>query len=307
MRKIYISVIVVFCLHIISAYTQNLNGTWKGTLFQEPKTNFYFEIKIKKTEGNKIYGTTYIQNAGEAMQFGSKKGDYGTLEFSGTINGNDVIIQESGIVQQDKSSSFYWCIKKCLLKLTKENNNWTLSGSWHSTGTCKPGTLTVTKKIKSPKKESFNKTQNNNPEPNDSLANINPIKPILPMDSVKESHQIQADTSAHRKVDVKYKLNVDNTELQLKIWDNDLVDGDIISLQLNGNWILKEHTVTKGKKKLKIRLTQKVNTLVLYAENLGSKPPNTAAIMVYDGKIEHKIILQSDKGKSEAISITKNE
>lgn len=302
MKKALISIGFMIVANCISLVAQNLNGTWKGTLFQEPKTNFYFEIRIKKTEGNKIYGTTFIQNAGEAMQYGSQKGDYGTLEFSGTINGNEVILQESGIVQQDKSSSFYWCIKRCLLKLTKEKNNWTLSGSWHSTGTCKPGTLSVSKKVKAPKKE-----KENNPEPNDSLANIDPIKPILPMDSVKESVQLPADTTTQRKIDVKYKLNVDSDELVLKIWDNDLVDGDIISLQLNGNWILKEHLVTKGKKKLKIRLTQKINTLVLYAENLGSKPPNTAAIMVCDGKTEHKIILQSDKGKSEAMSIVKNE
>lgn len=302
MKKALISIGFMIVANCISLVAQNLNGTWKGTLFQEPKTNFYFEIRIKKTEGNKIYGTTFIQNAGEAMQYGSQKGDYGTLEFSGTINGNEVIIQESGIVQQDKSSSFYWCIKRCLLKLTKEKNNWTLSGSWHSTSTCNPGTLSVSKKTKAPKKE-----KENNPEPKDSIANIDPIKPILPMDSVKESVQLPPDTNTQRKIDVKYKLNVDSDELLLKIWDNDLVDGDIISLQLNGNWILKEHLVTKGKKKLKIRLTQKFNTLVLYAENLGSKPPNTAAIMVYDGKTEHKIILQSDKGKSEAMSIVKNE
>ncbi len=287
-------------------YLQTLNGTWKGTLYQEPQKTFYFEIRIQKTIGNKISGTTYIQNAGEAMQFGSKKGDYGTLEFNGVWNGEDVIIQETGIVQQDKSSTFYWCIKKCMLKLSKQKKEWTLKGSWHSTGGCMPGTIAVSKKVKATK-DSLNLKKNDaDPvKPIDTLVNIEPIPPVNTLDSVNESHQANADSVTVRKVDVKNTIYVDSSQIQLKVWDNDLMDGDIISLSLNGLWILKEHTVTKGKKKVWIKLDQKENILLLYAENLGSKPPNTAAIIVYDGIKEQKIILQSDKGKSEAIKIVR--
>jgi hypothetical protein len=298
MNKFLFLVSIIFLQGILLS-AQNLNGVWKGELTQEPGKVFYFEIRIQKTVGNKIYGTNYIQNGGGAMQFGSQKGDYGTLEFNGVWNGEDVIIQETGIVQQEKSSSFYWCIMKCMLKLTKTDKEWTLTGPWYAPGGCMPGTLTVKKKVKQPKKD-----EQVNPEPNDSLANIEPIHPIDPEDSVKESHRSYEDSVvAVRKVDVKYDINVDSTQLQLKIWDDNLVDGDIISLSLNGSWVLKEHTTTKAKKKLWIRLTEKENVLVLYAENLGSKPPNTAAIIIYDGKREQKIVLNSDMGKSEAISI----
>jgi hypothetical protein len=282
----------------ICLFSQSLIGIWKGELYQEPQKTFYFEIRVQKIQGNRIYGVTYIQNGGNAMQFGSKKGDYGTLEFGGVWNGEDVIIQETGIVQQEKSSSFYWCIKKCMLKLSKTDNEWTLSGAWYSTGGCMPGVLTVKKKVKTPKKD-----EQVNPEPNDSLANIEPLHSVHPEDTITESHKANNDSTGHRPVNIKYDVVVVNPKIELKIWDNNLVDGDIISLSLNGNWVLKEHTVTKGKKKLFLQLTEKENVLVLFAENLGKVPPNTAAIIVDDGQNEQKIILNSDKGKSEAIKI----
>jgi hypothetical protein len=289
--------LIIFFLSICS-FSQNLNGTWKGKLYQEPKKTFYFEITIQNTRGNKISGTTYVESYGKTSETESKKGDYGTLEFSGVWNGDDVIIQESGIIQEQRSNFFYWCIKKCMLKLSKTNDEWTLSGPWYSTGGCLPGTLTVTKKV------NIIKPKDPDPvEPIDSIHNIKPIKPVDPMDSVATVERAGEDSVSTRKIDTKYDIMVDSTQIQLKIWDNNLVDGDIISLSLNGTWILKQHTVTKGKKKLWIRLTQKSNILVLYAENLGSKPPNTAAIIVNDGKREQKIILNSDMGKSEAVHI----
>jgi hypothetical protein len=289
--------LIIFFLGI-HTFSQNLNGTWKGKLYQEPQKNFYFEIRIENTKGNKITGTTYIESYGKPSQTGSKKGDYGTLEFSGIWNGDDVIIQESGIVQEQRSNFFYWCIKKCMLKLSKTDDEWTLSGAWYSTGGCLPGTLTVTKKVNTVKPIDPDPI-----EPVDSIHNIEPIKPADPMDSVTTVQHAGEDSVSTRKIDTKYDIWVDSAQVQLKIWDNNLVDGDIISLSLNGSWILKQHTVTKGKKKLWIRLTQKSNILVLYAENLGSKPPNTAAIIVNDGKKEQKIILNSDMGKSEAVHI----
>src|SRR5687768_8714196 len=245
-KQISFFILCLFSGTLVSS--QNLNGVWKGELYQEPGKTFYFEIRIQKTQGNKIYGTTYIQNAGEAMQFGSRKGDYGTLEFAGVWNGEDVIIQETGIVQQDKSSTFYWCIKKSMLKLTKTKNEWTLSGPWSSTGSCMPGTITVKKKVKTVKPKDEDRTEPI--EPVDSMANIEPIKPVDPEDSMYESIHVNKDSVAEqRKVDVKFDVIVNASEIELKIWDNDLVDGDIISLSLNGNWVLRSHTVTKGKKK----------------------------------------------------------
>jgi hypothetical protein len=293
---------IIFQFAGMYLFSQNLNGIWKGELYQEPQKTFYFEIRIQNTKGNKIAGTTYIESKGLPSQLGSKKGDYGTLEFGGVWNGEDVIIQESGIVQQEKSSSFYWCIKRAMLKLSKTNKEWTLSGPWTSVGGCMPGKLTVTKKVKTVKPKDEDRTEPI--EPVDSMTNIEPIKPVDPEDSVTTVHRAYEDSVSTRKLDVKYNLVVDSAQLVLKVWDNDLVDGDIISLSLNGTWILKEHTVTKGKKKIFVRLTEKENILVLFAENLGSKPPNTAAITINDGKKEQTIILNSDKGKSEAVKIS---
>jgi hypothetical protein len=110
--------------------------------------------------------------------------------------------------------------------------------------------------------------------------------------------------STERKVIIKHDIVVSSSQIILKVWDHNVVDGDIISLNLNGTWILKEYTLTKSKKEIVINLPQQLNILVFHAENLGRIPPNTTAILVKDGKKEQKTTLNSNKGSSEAIGIS---
>lgn len=91
-------------------------------------------------------------------------------------------------------------------------------------------------------------------------------------------------------------------KIEIEIWD-DNVDGDIISLSWNGLLILKNYEVTKERKKLELTLSANTsNDLVLYAENLGLSPPNTARLSFSDGKKTHVIKLSSDLNKSGAVS-----
>ncbi len=78
-------------------------------------------------------------------------------------------------------------------------------------------------------------------------------------------------------------------------------DGDIISLNLNGEWIVRGLEVTKAGAKIRVPLIHKKNHLIMHAENLGSIPPNTASMKLNDGTKVHEITLNSDAGKSEGI------
>ena len=92
----------------------------------------------------------------------------------------------------------------------------------------------------------------------------------------------------------------------IKIWDDDKVDGDVVSLNLNGIWILKNYRLKKQAKNIIIDLPEDSNELILYAESLGEMPPNTAAISIWNGKEKIKsLVLNSDKGRNEAIKILK--
>jgi len=110
-----------------------------------------------------------------------------------------------------------------------------------------------------------------------------------------------------REVVTTAEIETDADTLSLLIWDNSKEDGDIISLNINGVWILREHTVSLKKLNIPLILSPGKNQLILHAENLGRIPPNTAAITVMQGdKPVETLILNSDMGKSEAIEIEFN-
>ncbi len=120
----------------------------------------------------------------------------------------------------------------------------------------------------------------------------------------KELYVVQPDT-AGRKIEVQSSIVTNRKSIKVKVWDRDEIDGDSITLILNGR-IIKEHIALKGRKQtFTIHLDEGANYLVMNAENLGSIPPNTAAVEVIDGHKKKRMQLSSDKGKSGAIKITR--
>lgn len=245
-------------------WAQPTTGVWKGELKQHPQKVFYFEIHVEEVKENgEFTGTTYIESYGESL---SQKGDYGTIRFTGNWQGNQVNIQETAIIKELKKSSLYgWCIKKLSLTYREENDEMILEGPWNAPNGCPPGTLMV--------KRALN-------------------KPI---------HNL--DTLENRVIETKYQAEVKKNELTLTLWDHNLIDGDRVSLNLNGEWILESYTLQKEKKAINLTLTQKENILIMHAINLGTSPPNTATIVINDGQTEQTFILNSNEGKSEAITI----
>ena len=93
-----------------------------------------------------------------------------------------------------------------------------------------------------------------------------------------------------------------NTAFTVYVYDGDKVDGDIISLQYNGVWLLKKYPLSKTKKALRLEIEAGAdNQLVLFAENVGTYAPNTAAITFFDGKQEKNLNLSSDLSTSGAL------
>lgn len=76
------------------------------------------------------------------------------------------------------------------------------------------------------------------------------------------------------------------TPVEIRVWDDKFVDGDIISLLFNEKWLLREYSLRRKQWKTTFTLVPGAeNRLVLFAHNMGKMPPNTAAVQVlYKGK-----------------------
>jgi hypothetical protein len=109
-----------------------------------------------------------------------------------------------------------------------------------------------------------------------------------------------------RKINVTNSITVAAKKVTVKVWDHQTVDGDRISINLNGRWILENYTLEKQQHVFEVELAPGKNIFVLHALNLGKIPPNTAAIIVYDGVKEQRIILESTLDTSGTIEVTYN-
>ena len=98
-----------------------------------------------------------------------------------------------------------------------------------------------------------------------------------------------------RMKDIVKVIEVVNDSVQVSFYDNGVVDGDSITVIYN-NQIITSHLLLTSKGKtftLPIDKTNETNELIMYAENLGSIPPNTALMVIYDGKTRHEVNISS--------------
>lgn len=100
--------------------------------------------------------------------------------------------------------------------------------------------------------------------------------------------------------DVKNTVTVNSPYIDLRLWDHASEDGDIVSVSLNGVWVINHHTLTKAGDHFALLVSPGDNHLVVYAENEGSSGPNTCSISINGGK---KITLNPDLLTGEAINI----
>lgn len=144
---------------------------------------------------------------------------------------------------------------------------------------------------------------------------ITVVEPIK--DTVKETKLVVVDTTIIPKKPIKFnrkKLNgrhidiletcvLSQSTVKLQVWDKNRVDGDIISIYLNGQLIKERIEVTKNKQEITIELQEGSNLIVMEAINLGFVPPNTAALGFNDGKKHKLITLISDLKHSGSLEL----
>lgn len=122
-------------------------------------------------------------------------------------------------------------------------------------------------------------------------------------DTATPPPDIYVSTDTSRDVDVQESFEVHHKHVRIRVWDRNEIDGDVVSLFLNDQLIRKDLKLKRRKKTFKVKLKPGSNILVMYAENLGDIPPNTAALEVKDGKKKRNVNLVSDNGKSGAVEL----
>ena len=115
--------------------------------------------------------------------------------------------------------------------------------------------------------------------------------------------QYSGRTAGRRDIRIG-QWTVPSDKVQLEIWDEQLEDGDIISVQVNGAPVAEQVTVSRLGQRLGITLRPGSNRIMFRAENLGRIPPNTAALRITAGDQERVYQLSTDFERNNVLDIT---
>ncbi len=120
--------------------------------------------------------------------------------------------------------------------------------------------------------------------------------------------QAAADINS-RVIETIQSVNYSSDSLVISLYDNGEVDGDTVSVLMNGNVIMPMVGLTTNAVRKTINTKDITDSIqiVMYAENLGTLPPNTSLLIVYDGKERYEIRCSGDLKRNAAIVFKKKQ
>ena len=149
------------------------------------------------------------------------------------------------------------------------------------------------------------KKVDDNSLPKNKVNNL-PIVPSTPIEKsvLTSAPSISVTELAKRKIETIRTVDFKSDSLVLTLYDNGEVDGDTVSILLNGKNIMPRQGLSTIAINKTIYVTPDLGDtlqLIMYAENLGSIPPNTGLLIIHDGNDMYQIRFAGDLQKNAAI------
>ncbi len=107
----------------------------------------------------------------------------------------------------------------------------------------------------------------------------------------KDSVAAVPKTITQRKNKEQSRITVNTKSINLKVYDNAIMDGDTVSILYNGKLLLSRQLLSEKGIDINLVLDDKQSRheIILFAHNLGSIPPNTALIVITAGDKRYEL------------------
>lgn len=312
MRSILLSVLVAFPLFSLSQ-TPTLSGSWygKAQVLTGGSNNDYLTELIVKQKGDEIEGILgyYFRNGYKSVFI---RGRYNkirreitvknipiTYYLASSIDGVDCTMDFSGglsisKVQSRLNGSFvtiaryrYTCpeIRVVYTLDRNETNQDSLIRN------------SIARKLWEPTKEDLVITPPTEPAP---------IKPTPDSTVQAPAPNKQLEESFKKRSSILSKeIEVSSDSVRISFYDNGDIDGDSISVFVNNQPVLTKQSLNAQALNIYLKLdsTKAVNEISMFAENLGTYPPNTALMIVNDGEHRYEVYLSSNLSQNAVVRL----
>jgi archaellum component FlaF (FlaF/FlaG flagellin family) len=304
MKKPFLLIALLFTLQVFS---QSPTGYWYGAAnvkLRNTYSNYLVELILEQDNNNVKGVLNYFF-----------KNTYRSIPIRGTYNSTTRLVYISNIPVSYYGSLYNRevdCSMNFAATLRVSQINSVLKGSFISKPeykyTCPEILFTLTLNTDSLKLDSVKQAirvlketyQVWRPSEADTIAAVK----IQPRNVV---NYVVSNQYKEREKVVAQELTVEADSIKVDFYDNGEIDGDSISVFLNDKLIAFNRILTTRSVHFDIPLdsTREFNEITMFADNLGSIPPNTALMIVNDGKKRYEIRLTSNLEKNATIRIRK--
>jgi len=277
MRKIFFLASIMYSCAVGG---QDLNGIWQGTLTQGPGgcfPQYHIELQIN-------FIITANTLSGKAYDYFDKN-RYVKLDFIGRYNSTTkrMVIIENDLMESHIPDNCVPCIKTYDLSWSKSGNEEVLIGE------CKG--------------RQFGSGINDCPAYKIILKRVSKSDFVVDIDQNKDLQELQKNLRLQpRSKELVKTIIIPTGDIKLDFYDNAEIDNDTITVLLNGKLLLYRKMLKATP--LTLTLNAFPNTdyeVVMYADNLGSIPPNTALLVITAGVKKYEVRLASSEEKSAAV------
>lgn len=279
--------VVLLLFFVLNAQSQNVNGYWYGTgkVAVEGQHNSYMvELKLKQTHKNVSGKLSYYFR--DSLFVENIEGSYEAVTRS-------LKLKKFPVNYYKNISTVFGvdCPMTAALTLLSSRTETALKGSFISEEafkyTCPVINITLAK--------------SNDTLPFIALKEKEPEeeKPVVPVAPPKKT--------VERRKDIVQTIEVVSDTVQIAFYDNGAIDYDSVSVYVDNRLAKEKHLLSEKAIELNVFVDKKTEftDISMFAENVGTIPPNTAVMVLYDGRKRYEIQMESDFNKTATVRLVR--
>lgn len=309
------------------AQAQNMTGIWRGYFYSGLgmfKQRYKYEVQINELNTKALQGVTYSYRTTEFYGKATLRGIYQPANKA-------MVFKEKVLVEVRSGSNVRPCLMTCYLDYHRQGGVDILQGTFTSivledSSDCGAGTVYLERVEESDfEKEDFlvkkpaRPPVATKPAP-PAVRKPAPVKKdtaavVFQKPAVKIKDSFAAPTTEPlpppppaligRESSLVRKIVTSSPDIKVQLYDNGQIDGDTITVYHNNQVAAFKKELDKKPITLHISATpsNRLHEFVMYADNLGKIPPNTALMVVTTGGKRYELFITSSLQKNAKVVI----
>lgn len=273
-------------------------GKWSGWI-KQGETAYTYTLQINSIIGDSLFGTSTSKS----------KDFFCETKFKGVQQKDKWYVNETVVVRTNYKGTGSVCLMKLLLTRSGERLQGTFTSSSKELKDCGSGTVGLQfipeRLIISPSKDSVKQIGQ--------VQSQRQVKPVFvikdqqvaaPLIQSKKTPILPQRILEKREIDLINTFTFDEDSIMLKLYDNGVVDGDIISLVVNEKIVLDKVKLTANPIAFPLKIESTDHFLIeFFAENLGDIPPNTGLVVLSGISRQNEVVFSSNLKKTSAFRV----